>query len=256
MAFDSAGDMFIADTDNNVIREVTPHGNIQTVLTPGFTLNQPQGVAVDASGDLFIADTGNDRVLEVMAGNDGTINSGGAVVTIAGSTQVEYPHGLAFDSSGDLFIADEDNYRVLEVVANGNPITSSSTIETVAGTGADGDTAAGQQATSTQLSYPTNVAVDSAGNLYIADYGNTRVLEVNAATQTVSTIDSGYHVEGLAVDSAGDLFIADGDAGTILEKPAGSSFVTTIAGTETNGYNGDGLSLGSQSERPGGSGGL
>ena len=192
-----------------------------------------------------------------MAGSDGTINTGGTVVAIAGTgvrgyngdniaanaAELANPAGLAFDTNGNLFISDSGNGRVREVTANGGAVSGGSVIQTVAGTGVQGNNGVGGQASATQLNSPISLAVDSTGDLYIADYGNSRVLEVNASTDIVSTVISGYYVQGVAVDSAGDLF-AGSNAGVVLEKPAGSSFVTAIAGMQgANGYDGDGSSL-------------
>ena len=136
------------------------------------------------------------------------------------------------------------------MVAVGGAITSNSLIETVAGTGVAGNNGDGGQATATQLNYPTDMAVDAAGDLYIADLANNRVLEVNANTQTVITVDSGYHVQDLALDAAGDLFMSGTQDNIIREKPAGSLFVATIGGTGSNGFNNDGPSLTTQLNFP------
>ena len=159
---DASGDLFIADTGNNVIREVVQAtGNIITVAgngTAGYSgdggpatsaqLNSPRGVAVDASGNVFIADTGNNVIREV-------VQATGNIITVAGngsagysgdggaatSAQLNVPYDVAVDQNGDLFIADTGNNVIREVVqATGNIIT-------VAGTGTAGYSGDGGAAT-------------------------------------------------------------------------------------------------------------
>ena len=170
---DSAGDVFIADSGNNRVVEVTPSG-IETTIGSGLAF--PEGVAVDGSGDVFIADSGNNQVVEVTpSGIETTIGSG-----------LSRPSSVAVDGNGDVFIADSGNNQVVEVTPSG--------IETTVGSG---------------LSFPTGVAVDGSGDVFIADFGNYRVVEVKPdGIQT--TVGSGLSFPaGVAVDASGDVFIAD-----------------------------------------------
>ena len=224
---DSSGNLFIADTYNNVIREVNSStGTITTVAgngicgysgdggaATGAELNAPAGIAVDAAGDLFIADSGNDVVREVnhvtgvittVAGNGtyGYSGDGGA----ATSAELGFPSAVAVDAAGNLFIADSGNNVIREVNSSTGMIT------TVAGnydlgSGYSGD---GQAATGAQLNYPTGVAVDAAGDLFIADSGNNVVREVNLsiAAPKIATVagnydlGSGYSGDGQAATNA------------------------------------------------------
>ena len=190
VAVDASGNLFIADEYNKVIRKVSTNGIITTVAgngTYGYSgdggsatsakLNYPTGVAVDASGNLFIADEENHRIRKVstsgvittVAGNGtkGYNGDGG----IADSAELYYPTGVAVDASGNLFIADYNNHRILKVSTNG--ITT-----TVAGNGTPGYSGDGGSADSAELYYPSGVAVDASGNLFIADLNNNRIREV------------------------------------------------------------------------------
>ena len=187
VAVDSAGDLFFADIANNVIREVVKAtGDIITFAgngTAGYSgdngpataaeLNGPNAVAVDSAGDLFIADADNNAIREV-------VKATGDIITVAGNGNAGYsgdngpataaelndPNGIAVDSVGDVFIADGGNNVVREVVkATGDIIT-------VAGDGTAGYTGDNGPATAAELNGSGRVAVDSAGDLFIADGGN------------------------------------------------------------------------------------
>ena len=135
-------------------------------------LNSPKGVAVDGSGNLYIADTGNYRVRSVSGGVIGTV-AGNGVLGFMGDNgpavgaQLNVPNGIALDAAGNLYIADYNNNCIRKVVAG--------VISTVAGKGTAGFSGDGGLATQAQLNLPYVIAVDSAGNLYIADFGNDRL---------------------------------------------------------------------------------
>jgi len=187
VALDKSGNLYIADQLNNRIRKVSPAGTITTVAgkgTAGYSgdgsagtsaeLNKPQGVAVDAAGNVYIADTDNhvvrkvalDGTISTLAGNGtrGYSGDGGPATRAA----LLYPKSLVLDAAGNLYIADTFNSRIRVVAANG-------TITTVAGSGVLGDRGDGGPAASAQLKFPSGVALDAAGNLYIADTQNSRI---------------------------------------------------------------------------------
>jgi hypothetical protein len=257
VAADSAGDLFIADTQNNRIREVNhATGLITTVAgngTQGYSgdngpataaeLSNPAGVALDAAGDLFIADAGNNVVREVnhatglittVAGNGGYGYNGDGIQATTAS--LWNPYGVALDAAGDIFIVDNINNRIREV----NHATG--LIATVAGNDSQGYSGDNGQATAAELYYPTGVALDAAGDIFIADDDNGRVREVNQATGLISTVTSGVSGPvGVALDSAGDIFIADNIDNQICEVNHAYGVITTVAGNGSPGYNGDGI---------------
>ncbi len=181
---DSSGNLFIADSGNSRIRKVDTSGNVSTVAGTGTS--DPRGVAVDSSGNLFIADSGNSRIRKVdTSGNVSTV-AGTATGGFSGdggpatNAQLGGPWGVVVDSSGNLFIADTFNERIRKVDTSGN-------ISTVAGTGTHEYGGDGGPATSAQLSFPSGVAVDSSGNLFIADSSNHRIRKVEAVAAAAPT---------------------------------------------------------------------
>jgi trimeric autotransporter adhesin len=243
VAADASGNVYIADTANSTVRRVSREGTIVNVLgtgQPGSGDNQlsaPQAVAVDAAGNLYIADTLNGRIRRV---------SGGAVSTIGGTDNFFTPTGVAVDASGNVYVADLNRHIVRRVAANG-------TVTTVAGSGVQGFGGDNGPATGARLNSPRAVAVDTAGNLYIADTGNNRIRRVNTSGQ-ISTVagtgvpgfsgDAGLAVNaqivgpvGIAADSSGNLYFSDGSR---IRKVFASGFIVTLAGNTTPGYSGDG----------------
>ena len=210
VAADTAGDLFIADSNNNVIREVNlSTGVITTVAgngTWGYSgdggaatsarLFDPMGVAVDAAGDLFIADSGNNVIREVNV-------STGVITTVAGngtwgysgdgsaatSAELNDPTGVVVDAAGNLFIADSGN-NVIRKVNHSTGVITTVAGNYALGSGYSGD---GGAATSAQLHDPTDVAVDAAGNLFIADTCNNVIRKVGSAG-TITTVAGNYQL--------------------------------------------------------------
>lgn len=216
VTLDGAGNVYIADTGNNVMRRISAStGIISTVAGTGAqghsgdgsaavnaTLNKPRGVTMDASGNLYIADTDNHRIRRVDAetqiintvAGDGYTNPlsgmGGYTGDYGKATLAElnFPYAVAFDGDGNMYIPDSRNNVVREVAAVSGSITASSMITTMAGTGAAGDTGDGAAATLATLWSPLGVAVDAAGDVVIADSLNNSLRKVNAASGFISTI--------------------------------------------------------------------
>ena len=208
LALDTSGNLYIADSGNQVIRKVTAGGTISTYVGAGLSF--PTSLAVDATGNLYIADTGNNRVQKVTP-NGGTS-------TIPGN-----PAGLAVDGAGNLYIADSANNRVQRVATSG-------AITTIP---------AGP------LKSPSGVSVDKAGNIFIADTGNHAIRRVatDRALTTLGGIE-GYTGDGgpaalsqfsrplgTAVDSTGNLFVADSGNSAIraLRPSAQSVAIAAVA---------------------------
>ncbi|GGG86553.1 NHL repeat-containing protein [Edaphobacter dinghuensis] len=216
----------------------------------------PSGVGTDSSGNLYIADFDNNRVRKVtlstgiitaFAGN-GTVGysgDGGAAV----NAEFEYPYDVAVDSSGNAYISDSSGCRVRKVVPAG-------TISTIAGNGNCGYSGDGGAATSAEL-IPTGIAVDSSGNVYIADGNNSRIRKVTVSTGIITTVagngtagdtgDGGAATSaeldtpyGVAVDGSGNIYIADVSANVIRKVTASTGIISRVAGNGTRGYSGDG----------------
>jgi uncharacterized protein (TIGR03437 family) len=280
VAVDKTGNLFLADNFNSVIRKVTPAGIISTVagtwMSSGYSGDgglatraqlDPDGIAVDSAGNLYIAERYNRRIRKVTSdGKINTVAGGGAlgITYVGGVPTATYgdggpatqaylsgPVGVAVDAAGNLFIADEGGYSVRKVATNGM-------ISTVAGNGNDysmsgnGD---GGPATSA-LVLPSAVAVDAAGNLYVAeDVRNydVRKVSVSGIISTYAGSASGSYSgdggpatsagmnrpEGVAVDSAGNVYIADTYDNRVRVVSIGGT-ITTIAGDGSVGYIGDG----------------
>ena len=226
-------------------------------LATAATLNAPIAVALDAAGNIYIVDQGNSVVRKVNVSN-------GNITTIAGNGTAGYsgdggqataaelngPSGVAIDSSGNLYIADAGN-NVIRFVS-----TSSGAITTVVGTGTAGYAGDGGQASSAQVNQPNDVKIDSAGNLYIADSGNSVIRKVNSSG-TISTVagDGNWNFSGdggqatsaemeypdaIALDSANNIYISDYFVSEIRKVTVSTGIISAVAGGDSNGYSGDG----------------
>jgi len=257
MAADGAGNLFIADQINNLVEKgkvlVSAAGvititGIATVAGGGSGCSQqtdslgdgcpatsavlsgPTGVALDASGNLYIADSHNNRVRKVTAAN-------GVISTVAGNgtagfvdntsainAELNYPIAVAVDASGNLYVTDQWNNRIRKVsVSTGN-------ISVIAGSGptncqssCGGYSGDGATATSARLDTPSGIAVDSSGNLYIADENNYRVRKVDASGSITTVAGVGQSCLGLSCNGQYGGFSGDGGDATkaALNLPTG-----------------------------------
>ncbi len=266
IAVDGAGNLFITDTFNARIRKVGTDGVINTVAgngTQGFggdrgpatlaAMNNPVGVAVDGLGNIFVADQNNYRIRVVVNGGTMGTYAGNGIQSYSGdngpatAARMNQPAGMAVDGSGNIYIADTLNSSVRMVSPAG-------VITTLAGTGTAGYSGDGGQASSARLNNPAAVAVDSAGNIYIADTFNSVIRKVlpSGVITTVAgggsaTGDGGaatsaalFLPQGVALDPAGNLFISDTGSARIRKVSAVDGSIATVAGNGTIGYSGDG----------------
>ena len=253
LAVDTKGNYYIADYKNYVIRKVGADGTINTVAgngTFGYSgdggpavqaqLSDVQGLAVDPAGNLYIADTINSRVRVVDSSGNintyaGTGTRGAYGVDIpALNADLYFPTSLALDKSGNLFIADRGNGSVRKVSPQGM-------ISTVAGGGIsffDMFPGEGGPAVRAALGQPTGVAVDSAGDVYIADVGSASIRKVGT-DGLIHTVVSNVTSTSLAADQAGNVYYSNYRDSTITRLyPSGVT--QTIAGEFYDGFSGDG----------------
>ncbi|HEX7841348.1 MAG TPA: hypothetical protein VF469_27910 [Kofleriaceae bacterium] len=254
VAVDDAGNVYVADTYNDTIRKVTADGTVTTLAgTAGSVgsvdgtgavarLNAPQGVAVDSAGNVYVADSSNATIRKVTA--DGAVTTLAGAASMAGGTdgiaaaaRFNRPFGAAADHAGNVYVADQSNHTIRKVTADG-------VVTTLAGAaGMPGSTdGVGADA---RFCSPAGVAVDSAGNVYVADQCNHTIRKVTAdgavttLAGTAGMLGSAdgigaaarfFNPAGVAVDSAGNVYVADTFNHTI-RKVTAAGVVTTLAGT-------------------------
>jgi serine/threonine protein kinase, bacterial len=227
IALDATGNVYVADQYNYQIRKITPAGVVSTLAGTGdgsadgtgaaASFNQPSGVALDAAGNIYVADLGNYKIRKITpagvvstlagSGTAGSINGAGAAASFMG------PIGLAIDAAGNVYVADADNKI--------RKITPAGVVSTIAGSGTQGS--ADGTGAAASFKGPAGVALDAAGNVYVADAYNNKIRKITPAG-VVSTIagsgtigsDDGTGATatfarpfGLALDAAGNVYIAD-----------------------------------------------
>jgi hypothetical protein len=276
VAVDSAGSVYVADTDNHTVRKVASTGAVTTLAGlagasgsadgagAAARFNHPAGVAVDSTGNIYVADTDNDTIRKItpagvvttlagLAGVSGSANGAGTAARFSG------PSGIVADSAGDFYVADTLNHIIRKV-------TSSGAVSTIAGSTETSGSADGTGAAAS-FHGPQGLAVDGAGNLYMADTNNDTIRKVVLSTGAVSTVagqagTSGstdgaggaarfFYPSGVAVDRAGNLYVADTENSTIREvTPAG--IVITVAGQAGASGSADGVGVAARFHFPAG----
>ena len=254
VAVDTVGNVYVADTDNHTVRKITPAGTVSPLAGyagiggsvdgtgAGARFNHPSGVAIDGTGNVFVADTDNYTIRR--------ITSAGVVTTLAGQASVRGtadgtatvarfngPSGLALDATGNLYVADTLNHTLRKIT----PAGAVATLAGVAGTAGTTD----GTGTAARFFGLQGLAVDSGGNLYVADTNNQTIRKIVLSTGAVTTVAglagiSGstdapgsmarfFYPSAVTVDGAGNLYVADTDNDIIRQiTPAG--VVSTIAG--------------------------
>jgi len=253
IAVDSTGNIYVADSANNCIRKITPAGVVTTIAGNGgttfadgtgtnATFNSPAGLAVDSAGNLYVGDRSNHLIRRItpagvvttLAGRNGSLGFQDGTGTNAIFYQ---PRGVAVDSAGNVYVADWSNYRIRK-------ITPAGVVTTLAGNGSAGPYIDGT-GTSAGFYLPKGVAVDLTGNVYVVDTNNlirkitpTGVVTTLAGqttpgstdgTGTNATFNNPY---GVAVDSAGTVYVADRN-NHLIRRITSSGVVTTLAGNGT-----------------------
>jgi hypothetical protein len=259
VASDGAGNLLVADSGNHAIRKIVLA--TQTVSTlAGFAgkagsddgtgaaalFDDPQGVASDGADNLFVADSDNHTIRRVVVAT-------GVVTTLAGdpttpgsddgagpAARFNTPLAVVCDGAGNLFVADSGNHTIRKIVIAGGTVTTLAGSAGIAGS-ADG------MAASARFDTPSGLAVDHAGNLFVADTGNRTIRKLVIATAAVSTLAGSVATAGdddgvgtaarfdtpgaLVCDSAGNLFVADSGKNTIRKIHVATQLVTTVVGT-------------------------
>jgi trimeric autotransporter adhesin len=263
LSVDKAENIYVADLGNNRIRKIASTGTITTVAgngSGGYSgdggpainagIYAPNGLAIDGAGNIYVVDNGDGRVrmiattgiITTIAGNgSGGYSGDGGPAT---SAQLSNPEDIAMDGSGNLYISDWGNFRIRKVSAAG-------IITTVAGNGSQGSSGDGGPALSASIDFPDGLAVDSRGNLYIAD-GNSRTVRMVSTSGIITSViaGTGYSGDGgpasgagltwaggLAFDSVGNLYIADSGR---VRKVSTAGIISSVAGNGNASYSGDG----------------
>ncbi len=273
ITFDKSGNLYIAEQDGSRIRKVDALTHQITTIAgtgiPGFSgdggpataaqLNGPIKVAIDSIGNVYILDYVFQVVRKINAANGiistvaGTFNQQGYSGDGGPATSAIFfaPLDLIADKAGNIYIADFLNNRVRKVNA------ADGIINTIAGNGLSGYSGDGGLATNARLNNPISLALDTAGNLYIADFNNFRIRKVNATDGKISTVagtgvqgiggDGGSaaqaqfdQIVGLTIDGYNNIYTIDDFHDVVRKINASDGIINTIAGNGTPGFSGDG----------------
>jgi len=263
ISFDTAGNYYVADYGNHLIRKITRGGTVSTFAgisgTTGkidasgtqATFKFPAGIAVTSTGTVYIADSGNNVIRSITAGGTVTTRAGGGAAggvaagyTDATGTSAKFnkPNSVTLDKNGNLYVADQNNNAIRKV-------TPAGVVTTVVGSSTGVSGSMNGAFASALFNGPQDIAVTMDGNLFVADSGNNRIRFVNMSAQTVSTAvgsTAGYTdgpatsalvsgPQGLSLDAAGNLYISD-YGNNVIRMLMPNGVVMTVAGNGTAGY--------------------
>jgi sugar lactone lactonase YvrE len=221
IAIDDVGNLYVADTGNNRIRKISTAGEVSTLSGP-IGYSSPKGIAVDRDGKLYVADTGNNRIVELTAAGSETTSH---AIGFTG------PTGVAVDASGTIYVADRGLHRIARI-NSGGVVTNLAGTPDLSGTGDGAGDLAG-------FNLPSGIAVSPSGTIYVADYNNHRIRQINLAARRVVAArnlitapegpvtlalvglepNTTYHYRGIAINGGGTVYKLPGE-------PAPLSFTT------------------------------
>ena len=252
IVMDSSGNLYIADSNNNRIRKITPAGVVSTFAGSNFgffdgvgtaaQFNFPTGLTIDSTGNIYVCDENNCRIRKItpsavvthIAGDNNGFADGPGI-----SAKFSYPRGIAVDAVGNLYITDTNNHKIRKIDTNG-------IVSTLAGStqgAADGI------GTAAQFDYPKAIVIDNAGNLYITDaLCKIRKITPAGVVTTIAGSTQGYNdgiattaqfddPRGLALDLSGNIYVAD-SANHKIRKIEPNGIVSTFAGSSQGYQNG------------------
>jgi sugar lactone lactonase YvrE len=263
VAVDTTGNIYVADTFNSTLRKISPTG-VTTTLAGSAGLNGstngtgsvarfdiPYGVAVDSGGNVYVADRNNHTIRKITPASAvttlaGTAGLSGSANGTGSTARFQFPYGVAVDNRTNVYVADTYNHTIRK-------ITPAGAVTTLAGSAGHSGSTDGSGSTA-RFNYPIALAVDSATNVYVADYTNHTIRKITPAGAVTTLAGSAGHAgsadgtgsaarfsnpNGVAVDNAGNLYVADSENSTI-RRITPANVVTTLAGTALQSGSADG----------------
>ena len=241
VAVDAAGNLYVADYGNNLIRKITAAGVVTTLAGSGnagslnatgllASFSQPKGITIDASGNLYIADSGNNLIRKVTNAGIVTTVATNGLINGGLDSALFSPSGVAVDVANNLYVADSGNDRIIKVTSAGSVSILAANVT--------------NQLTNGPFDNPTGVAVDASGNIYVANYLTNTIALVTAAGTTTTFAGSGvqgyndgsaltatfYFPNNVAVDAGKNVYVSDG-VNNVIRKITPAGMVTTLAGS-------------------------
>jgi sugar lactone lactonase YvrE len=255
-----SGVIYVVDQSNATIRKVTPSGDVTTFTgRAGSTgavdgvgtaarFRDPWGLGVDLLGNVYVADSANNAIRKITP--EALVSTLGTLVVREGSAdgfgtnaRFKSPNGIAADSLGNVFVADTNNHTIRKISPSGEVTTFAGSAGVSGSTNGTGNAA--------RFYYPTDLTVDSSGNLYVADELNNSVRKITPSGEVTTIANNFYFHEGIAVDTIGNLYVANSGRHTVIMiSPTGA--VTTLAGSSGNRGTADGHGADARFDNPSG----